>query len=384
MRENGIIDPIGPADENGGRCARDRFFASPIRPLQERAGMARLISSRPIFLIVAIALPLVPSFASAVDGAGASDGGEKKPSFPIEPAAEAFIGKFDRMALLKDDVFVKALEDLAKSNLSPAAKADAFALMQQRVGWLFVGAARLFPGQGYAQTQAMVLSTFFQYQQKMPKGLEVGPLLEFARMHRADHPLRASNAILLASILDRASAKDAVRKAIDLKAIEAAPVPAIDLHNLGLASALTGDPKVVADAVALLPKIESEESREDLIAITLIFHDDDLRGKVEEFVRGRFPGSFDNSVQTALIVLAHAGPREHFRTFYKSLGDLTKDKQKIDLLRKFWDSGFRDRLQSDDPANSPLKIWDGFTFTLENDGGWITFGESFRYWISFK
>jgi hypothetical protein len=118
--------------------------------------------------------------------------------------------------------------------------------------------------------------------------------------------------------------------------------------------------------------------------ITSIFRDDDLRGKIEQFTRSRFPGSFDNSVQTALIVLAHAGPPDHFRDFYKSLGDLTKDKKDIDLLRKFWDSGFRDRLQSDDPAKSPLKLWDGFTFTLDNGGGWITFGRSFRYWISFE
>ena len=310
--------------------------------------------------------------------------GDKKASFPIDPAAEAFIGKFDRTALLKDEVFIKALEDLAKSDLSPAAKADAFALMQQRVGWLFVGAARLFPGQSYAQTQALVLTTFFEYQQKMPKGLEVGPLLELVRTSRADHPLRASNAILLAVILNRESAKDAVGKMIDLKAIEAAPVPAIDLHNVGLAAALAVDPKIVAAAVDLLPKIESEESREDLIVITSIFRDDALRGKIEQFARSRFPASFDNSVQTALIVLAHAGPPDHFRDFYKSLGDLTKDKKDIELLRKFWDSGFRDRLQSDDPGKTPLKIWDGFTFTLEDGGGWITFGRSFQYWISFE
>jgi hypothetical protein len=327
---------------------------------------------------------LSANVAAAIEGPQAPDGGDKKPSFPIDPKAEAFIGKFDRLALLKDEVFLKALEDLAKCDLSPEAKADAFALMQQRIGWLFVGAARLFPGRSYAQTQAMVLTTFFQYQQKMPKGLEVGPLLELARTTRAGHPLRASNAILLASILNRAAAKDAVRKSIDLKEIEAAQVPAIDLHNLGLAAALTADPKVVAEAVALLPGIESEESREDLIVITSIFQDDHLQGKIEEFIRTRFPGSFDNSVQTALIVLAHAGPPAHFRDFYKSLGNLTKDKKDIELLRKFWDSGFRDRLQADDPAGSMLKIWDGFTFTLEKEGGWITFGKSFRFWISFK
>ena len=93
----------------------------------------------------------------------------------------------------------------------------------------------------------------------------------------------------------------------------------------------------------MLPQIESEESREDVIAATSIFRDDKLRDKIEEFVRKRFPGMFDNSVQTALIVLAMAGPPDHFRTFYKSLGDLTKDKKDIDRLRDFWDSGFRDR-----------------------------------------
>jgi hypothetical protein len=69
-------------------------------------------------------------------------------------------------------------------------------------------------------------------------------------------------------------------KAIDLKAIEAAQVPAIELHNLGLAAALTADPRIVGALVDLLPKIQSEESREDLIVITSIFRDDDLRGKI--------------------------------------------------------------------------------------------------------
>jgi hypothetical protein len=345
--------------------------------------MARMTASRTHVGFFAVALVFAPNVAQANDGPAAPDAKDQKPSFPIEPAAEAFIGKFGRTALLQDEVFVKALEDLARSDLSAATKADAFALMQQRIGWLFVGAARLFPGRSYAQTQAMVLTTFFKYQQRMPKELEVGPLLALAQTGRAEHPLRSSNAVLLASILKREAAKETVRKMIDLKSIETAQIPAIDLHNLGLAAALTADPRVVAEAVALLPKIESEESREDLIVITSIFKDDALRGTIEQFVRNRFPASFDNSVQTALIVLAHAGPPDHFRVFYKSLGELTKDEKDIDLLRKFWDAGFRDRLQSDDPAQSPLKIWDGFTFALENRGGWITFGKSFRYWISF-
>jgi hypothetical protein len=69
----------------------------------------------------------------------------------------------------------------------------------------------------------------------------------------------------------------------------------------------------------------------------------------------------------------------------ESLGDLAKTQDDIETLRKFWDSGFRDRLQSDDPKQSALKIWDGFHLKLESvEGGTISFGKSFRYWISFK
>ena len=120
-----------------------------------------MISSRLFLAVLAGALLVATIGATAADEPPATDRGDHKPSFPIDPAAEAFVGKFDRPALLKDEVFLKALQDLVKSDLTPAAKADTFALMQQRIGWLFVGAARLFPGQSYAQTQAMVLTTFF-------------------------------------------------------------------------------------------------------------------------------------------------------------------------------------------------------------------------------
>ena len=308
--------------------------------------------------------------------------GDRKPSFAVEPAAEAFVRKYGRVELTKDEVFVRALEELARSDLPPAAKADAFALMQRAIGWLFTGATRVFPGTSYPQTQAMILSSYFQYGQKLPEGLDVGPLLELARAERARHPLRPSNALLLATIINRKAAHDAVARAVDWKAVEACPVPAIDLHNLALAAALTGDPRVVADLLALLPKVESEESQEDLIAATGIFADVRLRDPIEAFARAQFPAKFDNAVQTALIALIHLGDEAHFRAFYKKLGDDAHDEAAIDRLRKFWDDGFRTPFQAD-PSKSALKIWDGFTFSIDKDGGWISFGKDYRCWISF-
>jgi hypothetical protein len=197
----------------------------------------------------------------AVFGAAAiaaQDDKDRTPSFPIAAEAKAFVDRIDRMELVKDEVFVKVLGDLVKSNLSPEAKADAFALMQDRIGWLFVGAARVFPKASYAQTIAMILTTYFKYQQKMPADLKVEPLLELARKARGDHPFRASNALLLATIVNHKAAKETVRKAINAEAIAKASVPAIDLHNLCLAAALARDVEIVRSLVDLLPEVDSE------------------------------------------------------------------------------------------------------------------------------
>jgi hypothetical protein len=208
---------------------------------------------------VLAAFGILASIAAAAQGTKADD--KKAPSFPIAAEAKAFVDRYDRTELVKDAVFIKVLEELARSKLSPEAKADAFALMQERIGWLFVGAARLFPKRGYAETIAMILSSYIQYQEKMPAGLDIGPLLALSRTARDQHPLRASNALLLATIFNYSSATEAVARAIDAKAIERAPVPAIDLHNLCPAAALTRNAEVVRKVVDLLPDVHSEEGR---------------------------------------------------------------------------------------------------------------------------
>jgi hypothetical protein len=338
--------------------------------------LARPAAALAVFLTLA---------SSAVAQPATKEGDAKAPSFPIEAEAMAFVGRVDRTELAKDEVFTRVLVELARSKLSPEAKADAFALMQERIGWLFVGAARMFPKCSYAQTVAMILSTYFKYQDGMPADLDVAALLELSRTARDRHPLRASNALLLATILNHKAARDSVHRAIDAKAIAKSQVPAIDLHNLSMAAALARDFDTVRKLVDLLPGIESEESREDVISVTGIYHDEAVRDKLEQFLRTRFPASFDNSVQTALIVLVHVSEQEHFRTFYKSLGELARDRKDIDRLRKFWDDGFRDGLQANNPGETaPLKIWDGFTVTLQKSGATITDENGYRNWISFE
>lgn len=310
---------------------------------------------------------------------------DKTPSFPVDEEAKVFAGRHGHAEWIKDEVFTKGLGALARSGLSPEAKTDAFILMQQEIGWLFAGALRNFPRMCYAQTSAQMLSTYFQYQQANQDGHDVAPLLKLAATTRAGHPLRASNALLLATLLNPKEAKPAILAAIDAPAIAASTVPAIDLHNLCLAAALTGDPKVVEKLFALLPTTESEESREDVLVATSLYQVDLFRDLTEAFLRREFPGRYDNAVVTALQLLAREGGTPHFREFYKSLADLSKSPEDRKKLADLWDARFLDKFQRNAPGNNlAMKIWDGFQVTVDKGGAWISDRKSFRYWIRWE
>jgi uncharacterized protein YndB with AHSA1/START domain len=96
------------------------------------------------------------------------------------------------------------------------------------------------------------------------------------------------------------------------------------------------------------------------------------------------PGTLDTTI-TRRLEPEDGGTRLHLEhDGFMFVDELIREKLEQFVRRHFWDAGFRDRLQSNDPARSPLKIWDGFTFTLGDGGATITQGESFRYWISFR
>jgi hypothetical protein len=73
------------------------------------------------------------------------------------------------------------------------------------------------------------------------------------------------------------------------------------------------------------------------------------------------------------------------------IGDLANrrvDRPARDLLEpsQATDEGRRGaaRQRQGDPAKQPLKLWDGFAVKVETEGAWVTFGDDFRYWVSFK
>ncbi len=80
--------------------------------------MSGKIPARMFFAVLVSALLLATRTAGAIEQPPPPGQGDKKPSFSIEPAAQMFVGKFDRTALLWDEVFLKGLEDLQDDDLA--------------------------------------------------------------------------------------------------------------------------------------------------------------------------------------------------------------------------------------------------------------------------
>ncbi len=301
----------------------------------------------------------------------------------FEKAAREYVGQYTTAELFQDDVFVEVLQDLAQSKLTPEAKVDAFILMQQRIGWLFVGMVQMPPKWAYARWSGAQVSTYFQYAFVMPQGIDVADLLELADVEDerwTTDPLRPSNALLLASILNHEAAGAAVAKAIDLEAVRATPVPPITIHNLAFAAMLTRDPEQVHRMIVWLPEVIYEESREDLVNLAMVYRTDPVKDALEQFVTEAKADFNDNAVVGALKALSAITPEERFEAFFQAR--LTEvDPERRAEFESLRDQQFPDRLARRTLAEgmSMTKIWDGFVLQALSDRFVIEFSDRFRY-----
>jgi hypothetical protein len=312
-----------------------------------------------IVLCVSLALPGVGEAARAPAPARAW-------SFAIESDASQRIVPLAREELVRDEVFVDTLKGVLGGPLSVEAKTDAFTLMLDKIGWLFAGSVRLFPGQGYLGTFHGRLATYFVYQEELAAFAEQATgFAALAGSTCGVNAVRCSSALMLTALLDRERAAVEVRRMIAEEAHRSAEVPEIVVHALAVASGLSRAPAVAVDLAALLPRITSEESREDVICALAIFASADATAEVTAFLEGELRVRNDNAVETGLFVARQRLGPSRFQTWYAGV-KMQLGPERAARLEELGLEGTR--LPMQDFGSAPVKIWDGFDVTLYDDG----------------
>lgn len=302
----------------------------------------------------------------------------REPSFAIEPAAAARVSPIARERLMSDETFVKELRSLLSSRLSPVEKVDAFSLMLEKIGWLFAGKVNLPPGFSYARLSAGQSSTFLLYQQRLT-GLEyyAPSLLPIAQQGCAANPVRCSNAILLAALLDRKACIPAVRAMLRDHPVAATGPPTIVLHGIARAVLLARDFELKSELAARLPEVGAEEEREEILIVISRFQGPDSWREIQSFVEKALGSGVDNAVQTGIAVLKDRLPAAEFEAWYEQLQSSASPEARSALATSAA-RGF-DALSRADAPNGMTKVWDGFEVVVYDDGLQMKTPDGFSY-----
>ena len=303
---------------------------------------------------------------------------EKVTSFPLSAAAIRRVEPLAARDLGDDAHFVATLlRILEEKDLESSEKVDAFYLMLRKIGWEFSGSVRLFPGSTYHQTFLGMASTYFGYQQRVEAAsMDPAPFLALANTGCDENVVRCSHALLLATILDSKRSAESVRTLLDPGKIRASEVPDILLHNLALSVMLTRDFELARKLASLLRDTTSEEGQEDILCAMSIFDDAQLTASLKEFLREALTTKWDSAVEIGFVGLAHRLPEADFRAFYSQLTAGVSDPARRERLVAIEKDDFAPLFQS--APSGWIKVWDGFSVSLFDDGMVLRYGSSFR------
>ena len=325
-----------------------------------------------------IALLLLLCMATPVPGKPTPDA-EKIPSFPVSKAAAAIIDPLDRRELMEDATFLTTLRTvLGDRRLSAVDRTDAFYLMLRKVGWEFTGTVRIFPQRNYAQTFSGTASTYLSYQDRLVDlRYDPAPLLAIAAADCAKNVVRCSHALLLSTIVNPKASAPKLKPLIAVGVLERAEVPPIFLHNLSLAVVLSRDFSLASQLGSLLSHVDAEEGQEDILCAVGMFNAPEMPAAVRSFLQEALKSKFDAAVETGIFVLHRQLEGLAFEQAYSDLLDAPSAPESRTRLVELQQSnfasltGFRER-------SGWVKIWDGFSVTMYDDGMVLTHGAKFR------
>lgn len=279
-----------------------------------------------------------------------------------------------------DEKFFNAMlkKTLQDQRFSLKEKVQIFYLMQKKLGYSFVGIQFLPPKQNYYEFHVGKAFTLQQTRADLKDlGMDIRPLIELADTSFAKDPILASNAILLATILNSKGALGRIRELTRAEFIMASVNPSIVNHYACVSASLSQDSVVVRNLTNNLKIFTNEEMLEDVFCA--LYTEINPVVTMREYILAEKNQENDLSIQTALCALAGKVPDASVKESTRSLVAQSKEKWKTDLLKTLLSDGipFHYSLSSD--KELVTKTWDGVHVSVYNDGTLITNGNILEF-----
>jgi len=292
----------------------------------------------------------------------------------IHKSLRDLIEQADKSSYFDDEFFNSLLIKIVLDNqFNEKEKAQLFYLMQKKLGFAFVGVNYLPPKQNYFN---FCLGEFLTWQKTKATlkdlNYNTAGLLTLVDSNWKRDPIVASNALLLATLLNSESAVTHLEHYTEPDAILQAKNPDIFNHYVCLSAAIKQSTLVTANLVKCVMTFTTEAFIED--ALCALYAQNNPVSTIKDYILQEKNPQNDLAIETALCVLFVKVPPATFEKSLKSFISEEKEKWKKDLCKNILSKKIPFNYSIADKEQIVTKKREGITLSIYNDGALISNG----------
>jgi len=296
----------------------------------------------------------------------------------IKQSLRDLIDKEKKESYFSDDFFNNYLSQILQNKqYSAKEKVQLFYLMQKKLGYAFVGVNYLPPKQNY---YIFHLSKMLVLQKTMDAIVDAKQdanlFLDLVDAKNVD-PIVSSNALLLATLIDKSKTAVVLRKLADGESILKSKYPTIINHYVCLSASLINDSIVMKKIKANIFAFKQECMIED--AFCAYYAKPAPLSVIKDYVMAEADPVNDLAVQTAMCVLFTKISDNAFQQNVRNLSQKAKEPWKKELLEKMANAQIPFNYQLTTADQLATKVWDKIQVSNYSDGLLISNGDLLEF-----
>lgn len=297
----------------------------------------------------------------------------------IKKPLRDLVDQADKPAYFEDDFFNGQLKKaIADKQYTDKEKVQVFYLMMKKLGFAFAGINYMPPKQNYLQFFTGELITLQKTRNSLRElNYNTTHLLALADSCLGSDPLLASNALLLATLLQPDNSVKALEKYSQSEVILQARNPDILNHYVCLSAALKQTPEITANLAKNILSFRTEEWIED--ALCALYVRNNPVSTIREYILAETDPKNDLSIQTALCALLSKVPQATFEKSLKEFISESREKWKKELCRNILANKIPFNYSLANEEQVVLKLWNGVTLSTYSDGSLISNGSLMEF-----
>ena len=290
----------------------------------------------------------------------------------IHKSLRDMVDAVKKESYFKDEFFNSMLKKiLLDKQFTAKEKVQLFYLMQKKLGYAFVGVNYLPPEQNYfifhlSKTQVLQRTKT----DLAPAKIDAGIFLMMADSHKTNDPVMASNALLLATLLNTDKALPKLRSNSDGQNVLRSKNPGIYNHYLCLSASLVQDSIVSGNLRKNLSLFKEEGMLEDVLCA--LYSKPYPVAPIKEFITQEKNPANDLAILTAICALQTKVSEVSFQQGLKNIANNLQEPWKKELLTKVIENKIPFNYSVTKPQQLAAKVWDQVQVSYYSDGTLIS------------